>query len=138
MLERLALEHPALGKRLEHPRIGPWAAIAGVPYGWSARQTLSGVFRLGDQAAVIASLAGDGIAIALRSGLMAASILLEQGPGGADPYQRRFARDAVVPLKMAALIRSAAEKAVMRRPAMALIAAFPGVARLAARLTRIA
>ena len=138
MLDCLALEHPSLGERLAHSRIGTWEAIAGVPYGWRARRTLSGVFRLGDQAAVIASLAGDGIAIALRSGMMAAAAMLEQGPLGAEPYQRRFAREAAAPLKTAALIRSAAEQAAIRRPAMSLIAAFPGVARLAARLTRIA
>lgn len=49
-------------------------AISGMPYGYvhSTGATVPHLFRLGDQAAVIHSLAGDGIAIALRSALVAA------------------------------------------------------------------
>ncbi len=137
MLARLAVDQPALGRRLARPRIGPWAAISGVPYGWSARRTLAGVFRLGDQAAVIASLAGDGIAIALRSGMLAASAMLTDGPDGACAFQRGFAGDAAVPLKVAGLLRWSAEHEAPRRALMALIGAVPGIAGLAARLTRI-
>jgi menaquinone-9 beta-reductase len=137
LMARLAVDQPALGRRLARPRIGAWAAISGVPYGWSARRTLAGVFRLGDQAAVIASLAGDGIAIALRSGMLAASAMLAEGADGAPAFQRRFASDAAMPLKVAGLLRWSAEHHAPRRPLMALIEAAPGIARVAARLTRI-
>ena len=137
MLATLAVDQPALGARLARPRIGAWAAISGVPYGWSARRTAAGVFRLGDQAAVIASLAGDGIAIALRSGMLAAAAMLTDGADGACAFQRRFARDSAVPLKVAGLLRRGAEHQGPRRPLMALIGAAPGIAGLAARLTRI-
>ena len=44
-------------------------AVAGVPYGYRAPGVLrDGLYRLGDQAAVIPSLTGDGMAIALHSG----------------------------------------------------------------------
>ena len=50
-------------------------AVAGVPYGFLHREspaTATGLFRLGDQVAVIPSLTGDGVAIALHSGTLAA------------------------------------------------------------------
>jgi len=44
-------------------------AVAGVPYGYQASpESADGLFRLGDQAAVIPSLTGAGMAIALHSG----------------------------------------------------------------------
>jgi flavin-dependent dehydrogenase len=137
LLGALAKDHPALRPWLERRRAGPWAAISGVPYGWRASMSPAGVFRVGDQAAVIASLAGDGIAIALKSGLLAAAAMAEGGAAGAGEFQRRFARDAPLPLKVAGMLRWAAEHGAPRRPLMTLIDAAPGLARLAARLTRI-
>ena len=62
-----------------------WSAVSGVPYGWRAGATVDGVYRVGDQAAVIASLAGDGIAIALESGLAAARRDRGREGGGGFP-----------------------------------------------------
>ncbi len=138
LLARLAAENPRFGERLARPRVGGWSTIAGLPYGWSARRTRPGVFRLGDQAAVIASLAGDGIAIALRSGMLGAAAMIARGAEGAGSFQRQFARDAARPLKVAGWLRSSAENAAIRRPLMGLIDAVPAIASLAARLTRIA
>lgn len=122
---------PALAERLAAGPPGEWAAVSGVPYGWFDRTSGNGVYRIGDQAAVIASLAGDGIAIALESGMAAAGAILE-GRSGPD-YQRTIARRAARPLRIAEAIRWAAEGRVSRRALMALA---PRLAPVAARLTR--
>jgi flavin-dependent dehydrogenase len=114
----------------------PWQAVAAVPYGWRAAETPTGIFRLGDQAAVIASLAGDGVAIALASGAMAARHYLADGAGGAPGYQRAFAATARRPLQVAGTLRRIGESAA----GPALLGAFgriPGLPALFARLTRI-
>jgi flavin-dependent dehydrogenase len=114
----------------------PWQAVAAVPYGWRARETHPGVFRLGDQAAVIASLAGDGVAIALASGRLAADHHLRGRHDAAADYQRTFASIAARPLGVAGSLRRVGESAA----APGLLATFgrlPGLAGLLARLTRI-
>jgi flavin-dependent dehydrogenase len=51
-------------------------AVAGMPYGWLAGDgTAAPVYRLGDQAAVIPSFTGDGMAMALRSARFAADAI---------------------------------------------------------------
>lgn len=113
-----------------------WDAVAGVPYGWRAREAAPGLFRVGDQAAVIASLVGDGIAIALKSGAAAASAYLAGGAGAADGFQLAFAARAARPVRLAELLRNMAEHRGPRRLFMGL-ARIPAVTRAAARLTRI-
>lgn len=137
LMARLVKEQPRFGERLREARTDQWTAVAGVPYGWRVRHGEHGLFRLGDQAAVIASLTGDGIAIALRSGMRAASAFLARGPEGALPFQEEFARDAAMPLRIASTLRWAAERPVARGAAIGLIGTMPSLARLAAALTRI-
>lgn len=137
LVEAVLRESPRL-----HDRVGAllpetWEAVAGVPYGWRTRGTQPGLFRLGDQAAVIASLAGDGIAIALNSGLAAAQTLLQAGPEGAQAYQSGFASRAKRPVGVAEALRYAAERDGPRRLMMGALKLLPGLAPLAARLTRI-
>lgn len=110
-----------------------WEAIAGVPYGWRARLTEPQVYRVGDQAAVIASIAGDGIAIALASGAIAAQACLHGDGKGARDYQQAFARRALRPIKAAEALRHLAEHR-WERPIMMGLSGFAGVA---ARMTRI-
>jgi flavin-dependent dehydrogenase len=135
------IEHvggPRLGERIASAAgQGAWSTIAGVPYGWHTADTAPGLFRLGDQAAVIASLAGDGVAIALASGSMAASAWLRDGAGGAEAYQQRFAARARRPLAVASGLRAIAERPDLGAPMLGLLAIVPGLARIAARLTRI-
>ena len=134
----LAEDAPALGDRLgAASAIGAWSAVAGVPYGWRAQGSAPGLFRLGDQAAVIASLAGDGIAIALQSGRAAAAAYLGHGPGGADSFQREFAHRAERPLRVAGALRSLAENSALAPPLLGLFGRVPGLAAMLARLTRI-
>lgn len=134
LLAELMQEAPLLAERLGGVVPPSWEAIAGVPYGWRAGASEPGLFRLGDQAAVIASLAGDGIAVALASGAAAAQACLRGD--GAPAYQRAFAARAKRPIAIAETLRHMAE-APLRRKAMLGLARLPGLAKLAARLTRV-
>lgn len=127
---------PVLAERIAGHRPDAWTAVAGVPYGWRTAETQPGVFRLGDQSAVISSLAGDGVAIALRSGIAAAEALLAHGPAGAELYQQQFSARARRPLAVAEVLRFAAERTGPRAALMRL-ATITILTRLAARLTRI-
>ena len=138
LLAELLAEAPALAERLGGALPEAWDAIAGVPYGWRAQESEAGLFRIGDQGAVIASLAGDGIAIALTSGMAAARRLLADGPAAAKGWQREFAGRAAGPLAVAEIVRGMAERKRGRQALMRLVAFAPGLARVAARLTRIA
>ncbi|MDQ3483106.1 MAG: FAD-dependent monooxygenase [Pseudomonadota bacterium] len=136
LVDEITREAPVLAERIAGYCPDAWTAIAGVPYGWSTAETQPGVFRLGDQSAVISSLAGDGIAIALRSGIAAGRALLEHGPASAELYQRSFSARAARPLAVAEALRWAAERQGPRIALMRL-ARVRGLTRLAARLTRI-
>jgi menaquinone-9 beta-reductase len=138
LMAELAASEPALAERLAAAPDGGWSAIAGVPYGWRARSTERAVFRLGDQGAVISSLAGDGIAIALTSGELAARHLQGGGPGGANAFQSDLANRSVLPLLTADIVRKLVERAGTRRTVMRLLRHLPWIAPLVARLTRIA
>ncbi len=136
LINRLARGLPALERRLGASSHAAWEAVAGVPYGWSAPSSPRGCFRIGDQAAVIASLAGDGIAIALTSGQLAAHAFLAEGAEASIRFQSTFASQAKRPLRLAEWLRGAAERPLSRAFLVALARA-PGLAASAARLTRI-
>ncbi len=76
-------------------------AIAAVPYGYCTSNTQPGLFLLGDQAAVIPSLAGEGIGIALASARHAVAAFDNSGGAGACRYQQTFAAAAKRPLYLA-------------------------------------
>lgn len=98
LLAEWAAESPAFAGRLAYRESGA-DAVGAIPYGWIARQTAPGIFRLGDQAAVIPSLSGEGIGIALASGIMAGKGWM--GGESAFAYQARFANTAVRPIGIA-------------------------------------
>ncbi|MCP1469501.1 flavin-dependent dehydrogenase [Sphingobium sp. OAS761] len=106
--------------------------IGAIPYGWIAQETEEGVYRLGDQAAVIPSLAGEGMAIALASGKAAAQSYLKGV--GAPQYQRSFAKRAARPVGVASLLWHIAETP---SGALAMTLASRICAGLAMRLSRI-
>lgn len=112
-----------------------WAAVAAVPYGWRARSTVPGLFRIGDQAAVIASVVGDGIAIALASGHAAAEAWANGGAAAAPAFQRHFAARARRPIAIAEFARSAAERPRIADAVLAVLR-LPGAVGALARLTR--
>ena len=135
LIAALADRSPALADRLgDVPADARVDAIGDVPYGWRATTTWPGLYRLGDQAAVIPSLAGEGIGIALASAAEAVAQWQAQGRDGAERYQRHFGRRALLPLRAAAGFR-----ALGRYPGLLrVLSAAPGAAGLAMRLTRIA
>ncbi|MFM7028956.1 MAG: NAD(P)/FAD-dependent oxidoreductase [Chakrabartia sp.] len=113
----------------------PIEAIANVPYGWRQTDDPDGVFRLGDQAAVIPSLAGEGNGIALASGVSAARALLD-GAAPAD-WQRDFARQTRRPVGLAKLVWQMGERPGLARLATGLLGSAPGLVAALARATRV-
>ena len=111
-------------------------AVAGIPYGYQARPAPpNGLFRLGDQAAVIPSLTGDGMAIALHSGQAAAESWL----AGADSaaYHRGLRRTLAPQMRLAGLLHSASMSGLTRAAAIQATRWFPVLLRQAASRTRL-
>lgn len=69
LAERLDAAQPLLAKPL---------ALSSIPYGTLIKRAQPGLWRLGDQAAVIPSFSGDGISIALHSASLAAGMYLRR------------------------------------------------------------
>ena len=130
-------EGAPLGDRLAFADNRASDAIGSVPYGWRTADTLPGLFRLGDQAAVIPSLAGEGIGIAVASGIAAADAHAQGGAAASVAYQARFAERTRRPVAVAAALWRAAESPVLPRLALPLVGLVPSLARIAARMTRI-
>lgn len=138
LLQAIAAECPAFADRLAMRRSGTTVdAVANVPYGWRATGGTAGLFRLGDQAAVIPSLAGEGMGIAVASGCSAARACLRKGPAASGRWQRRFARRSAPPLRLAGLVRDLAEGR-FAAAALPWLDRMPGLIQVIARATRIA
>ena len=136
LLQMLAGECPALADRIGAASgVGRPQAIANMPYGWFTRCTDPSVYRVGDQAGVIASLAGEGIAIALASGRAAGSAILQGLSAGA--FQARLARRLRVPLATANGVARLAQSTVGARAMIGLTANVPLLARMAALSMRM-
>jgi flavin-dependent dehydrogenase len=113
-------------------------AVAGVPYGLlhHAGPTQDpGLFRLGDQAAVIPSLTGDGIAIALHSGTLAADTW--QDGADARTFHQRLEDVIGRQMRLARLLHVAALTGPVQGAALRLGGWFPGLLQHAARGTRV-
>ncbi|RPF70651.1 NAD(P)/FAD-dependent oxidoreductase [Aurantiacibacter spongiae] len=138
LFESLAAEHPALAERFgDDWTTGRTDTIGAVPYGWIARETAPGLFRLGDQAAVIPSLAGEGISIAVASGVVAARHWSNAGEAAARAYQHDFAARARRPVQVARLARRLAESPAGGRAAIAVTRLAPTLVTMMARMARI-
>jgi flavin-dependent dehydrogenase len=136
LLAAIGHEVPALGERLA------WLsddaavdAIASVPYGWRATSTAPGVYRLGDQAGVIPSLAGEGMGIALTSGVLAGQAVL--AGTSAEAFQRDLAQRTLRPIMVARAILAAAERPATAPLLVRTMTFAPGLATLLARATRV-
>jgi flavin-dependent dehydrogenase len=125
-----------LDRRLEgaEPLWDKPMAMAAIPYGHLARAG-GGPWRLGDQAAVIPSFAGDGMAIALHSAELAAQVYL--GGGTAATYARRLARDLGARVIGATWLSQALVRAPGQAAVMAAAGLEPRLMAAAARLTRV-
>ena len=129
---------PTLELRLRDARL-LWprpASVARVPYGYLCADHVAadGLYRVGDQAAVIPSFTGEGIAIALRSARLAAAAVL--AGDGAAHYADTLRLDLQGPLRRSGLIAAAIRHRALRGLGLGL-AALPGVPSVLARLSRL-
>jgi flavin-dependent dehydrogenase len=139
LLSKLAARHAHFALRLEPGwRETAIETIGAVPYGWSASITEPGLFRLGDQAAVIPSLAGEGIDIALASGVAAAEAWLTGGSAAAPGFQRRFHESAKEPMRWAGAAWRLAENPAAAQLGLAAARLMPGLIAPLMAATRIA
>lgn len=113
-------------------------AIANIPYGYRHQDRKAAappqLFRLGDQAAVIPSFCGDGMAIALYSARLAATIWL--GGGSPAAYHRHLAAALSRQFRAAALLSRLAANAPGRAVLLGAGRLFPSALVIAARATR--
>jgi len=138
LLAQLAAKHPHFALRLEpgwrEMRVD---TIGAIPYGWSAETTEPGVFRLGDQAAVIPSLAGEGIDIALASGIFAAEAWLSGGADAAPAYQQALHRRVKAPLLWAGAAWGLAERPAISKWGLAAARRAPKLVERLVEATRL-
>jgi flavin-dependent dehydrogenase len=136
LLARLVREPGLAGLADAEPLLPRPLAISRVPYGHLARVSDEGLWRLGDQAAVIPSFCGDGMAIALESGRLAAAMLADGADAAA--YQRALLMRTRRPVRLAMAALRFTRHPAGRMAALAGLAAVPGALGLFARATRVA
>ena len=111
-------------------------AVARIPYGDQAGSgSDKGLFRVGDQAAVIPSLTGDGMAIALHSGRLAAEVWLAGGDAAA--HQLGLGRVLAPRMRLAGLLHLACMSGPLQGGLVRGAGVFPGLLRRAASHTRL-
>ena len=125
---RLAGSQPLLERAL---------AISPVPYGLLLRHAIAeDLYAIGDQAAVIPSFTGDGLALALHSGRLAARTLLARG--SSHGFQAEL-HDQLRQQMSLATVLSRALVSRPQRPVLSLaLRVFPGILRCVASRTRLA
>jgi hypothetical protein len=128
-----------LGERLSGSRalLEQPLAIAGLPYGYvhaPDRRDPPGLFRLGDQAAVIASLTGDGVALALASGSLAARTWIAAGSSAC--YHPSLAAGLSPQMRVGSAIHRLCLAPGLQPWVAAACKLWPGAMRLAATATR--
>ncbi|MBJ7502094.1 MAG: FAD-dependent monooxygenase [Sphingopyxis sp.] len=129
---------PHLGERLAYAdRSRAVDAIGHVPYGWRAVDTAPGLFRLGDQAGVIPSLAGEGMGLAIASAAAAVAAWRRGGGDAAPGFQRGLAARTARPFMLANLVWRLGENPRTAGPMTAAASLFPPLVRIASRATRI-
>jgi flavin-dependent dehydrogenase len=90
VLSHLLRQSPHLEDRLRDatPILGTALTASHIPYGHMQQSAQQGLWHVGDQAAVIPSFCGDGMAIAMHSGVMAAHHFLHGSQS--EAYQRQL------------------------------------------------
>jgi flavin-dependent dehydrogenase len=107
LLRAIRASSPLLDERLAGavPATERPLAVYAVPYGYVSRHA-DGLWRLGDQAAVIPSFSGDGMSIALHSARLAVDSFLRGETAAA--FQRRMAMDVGGAVRLATMLSIAA------------------------------
>jgi menaquinone-9 beta-reductase len=124
----------ALAERLEsaQPLLAKPLALSFIPYGLLSSSSPSGLWRLGDQAAVIPSFSGDGISIALHSARLAADLYATGAPSAG------FAHQLHRELRHSVQLATTLSRLMIAAPALAHAARlWPTLLRLIAAHTRI-
>jgi flavin-dependent dehydrogenase len=112
-------------------------AVAGIPYGFLRREPIApNVYPLGDQLAVIPSFTGDGMAIALYTGIAAAQAVLRGET--ADVFQRRMIDRLTGQFRWAGAVNLLFKARVLHQPGIVLAAGLPRVVTWLAQSTRLA
>ena len=117
-----------------HPLNSRPLAISPIPYGYLAKES-DGLWRIGDQAAVIPSFTGDGMSIALHSATLAAQMFLA-GKCSAD-YTRVLRAQTRRQMSLATWLSRACVTPAGRATALAALPLAPGLLRWIAASTRI-
>jgi flavin-dependent dehydrogenase len=136
LLASILEENPLLCRRL-HTATALWPrplALSSIPYGFLANSPAT-LWRIGDQAAVIPSFAGDGMAIALHSAALAAEMYL----AGTSPdlFTRRLRNQLRPGMSLATLISRFIVSNSGRTLAPAALSLFPHAMQWIAASTRI-
>jgi flavin-dependent dehydrogenase len=140
LLETLLRASPHLASRLNQAEnlLAAPLAIARIPYGFIHKPSPEDpmqLFRLGDQAAVIESFTGDGMAIALHSATLAARYLLAGRTG--PEYHRRLAADLSGQLRRAGILHRGLAAPALGPVLFSAASMFPTALAAAAALTRL-
>jgi flavin-dependent dehydrogenase len=109
-------------------------AVSSIPYGHLVNQP-SGIWCLGDQAAVVPSFTGDGLAIALHSGALASEMFL--AGARADEYHQKLVGQLGRGISFATRISRAMVTPIGREIAPFGLRLFPHALRWIAKSTRI-
>ncbi|NBJ12073.1 NAD(P)/FAD-dependent oxidoreductase [Microvirga arsenatis] len=141
LLDRIAGECPHLERRLESaaPSFERPLSIFQIPYGFLHSPQAGeppGLFRLGDQAGVIPSFTGEGMAMALHSGCLAAAMFLRRGQAGAA-FHRQLSGDIRHQIRLAFVLNKAARQELGQRSIFHLCRTWPSLMRHIASLTRL-
>lgn len=134
LLRHMQAASPHLAHYLEgaEPLLEKPLALSAIPYGYLCERATDGLWRLGDQAAVIPSFSGDGISIALHSAHLAAEDYLRGR--SADEYQQRLCAQLRRPVGVA----TAVSRLMVSAPAVAqVIRIWPRALSAITRLTRV-
>ncbi len=141
LLGHVGRETPLLEDRLHGatPVFERPLSIFQIPYGFIHSPHPAepqGLFRLGDQAGVIPSFTGDGMAIALHSGCLAASTYLTAGQAS-SAFHRSLRADISHQVRLASLFHAMSRRPAGQGAILRLCRAWPRVMSHVAALTRI-
>ena len=138
LLESLAESCPDLARRLTgaRPLLTRPLAVAGLPYGYLAQASgPPSLFRVGDQAMVVGSLTGDGVAQALASGVLAAEAW-SRGKSASE-YQATLRTLAARQMRLGSAMHRFCLMGSLQSSIVRLCRIWPAIPRVAAAATRV-
>lgn len=136
LLASILEESPLLRQRLRdaHAMWPRPLALSSIPYGYLSADSC-GLWRVGDQAAVIPSFTGDGMSIALHSGALAVEMYL--AGDGPELFSRKLSRQLRPGMSLATLISRVMVSEAGQTVAPATLSLFPNAVSWIAASTRV-